>query len=224
MTVIPPHISRIDDALEVKTFEPGEKIIRQNEAGNEFYVIQEGECRVTIETGSNADSLDVQEHRRYYPGDLFGERALLERTKRGATVEVITRTVALCLSRRKFTRMLGPLDMLRKMNYLRDPRKCIADYYQPGDERGPRGALTLAPSMPPAGRQTSWFAVYRPCTRDAIAKMLSGKAVGKGLNVKGKSAKKNHLSGFVPYLQISKEEHKYMIEPMHSSARMTVYF
>ena len=39
------------------------------------------------------------------------------------------------------------------------------------------------------------FAVYRPTSRDAIAKMLSGVAVGKGLNVKGKSAKKNRLSG-----------------------------
>ena len=43
-------------------------------------------------------------------------------------------------------------------------------------------------SPPPRPR----FAVYRPTSRDAIAKMLSGIAVGKGLNVKGKSAK---LSG-----------------------------
>ena len=39
--------------------------------------------------------------------------------------------------------------------------------------------------------------------KDAIAKMLSGAAVGKGLNVKGKSAKKGVLSGFVPFVQIS---------------------
>jgi len=223
-TLSQEHISRIDDALEVKIFEPGEKIIQQNEEGNEFYVIQEGECRVTIETGSNTESLDVQEHKRCHPGDLFGELALLKQTTRAANVEAVSRTVALCLSRRKFTRMLGPLNMLQETNYLRDPRKCIADFYQPGDERGPRGALTLAPMMPPAGKQTEWFAVYRPCSRDAIAKMLSGKAVGKGLNVKGKSAKKNHLAGFVPYLQISEERHKESLEESEPGNRLTIYY
>ena len=32
--------------------------------------------------------------------------------------------------------------------------------------------------------------------------------VGKGLNIKGKSAQKNQLSGFVPYLQINDNDHK----------------
>ena len=32
------------------------------------------------------------------------------------------------------------------------------------------------------GDETQWFVVYRPTSKDAIAKMLSGAAVGKGLN------------------------------------------
>ena len=38
--------------------------------------------------------------------------------------------------------------------------------------------------------------------------MMAGKATGKGLNVKGKSAKRGVLSGYVPFLQISDEAHK----------------
>ena len=37
----------------------------------------------------------------------------------------------------------------------------------------------------------------------ALRMMLEGRATGKGLNVKGKSAKTGELSGFVPFLQIS---------------------
>eukprot|EP00435_Cladocopium_sp_Y103_P024987 s2612_g6.t1 len=75
-----------------------------------------------------------------------------------------------------------------------------------------------------AGEDTHWFAVYRPASRDAIAKMLSGIAVGKGLNVKGKSAKLNRLSGFVPFLQISQESDKADVTPSPSDARTTIYF
>ena len=39
--------------------------------------------------------------------------------------------------------------------------------------------------------------------------MIKGTACGKGLNVKGKSAKTGEISGFVPLLQISEEEHKH---------------
>jgi hypothetical protein len=38
--------------------------------------------------------------------------------------------------------------------------------------------------------------------------MLGRVGVGKGLNIKGKSAQKNRLSGFVPFLQITDNEHK----------------
>jgi len=74
------------------------------------------------------------------------------------------------------------------------------------------------------GEQTSWFSVFRPTSRDAIQKMLSGCAVGKGLNVKGKSAKRNYLSGYVPFVQISDNGHKGDIEVSPSDSRILVYF
>ena len=52
--------------------------------------------------------------------------------------------------------------------------------------------------------------------------MISGDATGKGLNIKGKSAKKGKVSGFVPFLQISEERHKELIQPGPPDARLRV--
>ena len=61
-------------------------------------------------------------------------------------------------------------------------------------------------------------------SRDSIAKMLGNTAVGKGLNIKGKSAKKNKLSGFVPFLQVSDNAHKKLVEPSPKDARTHIYY
>lgn len=58
----------------------------------------------------------------------------------------------------------------------------------------------------------SCFSVWRPTSRDALRYMMLGVAVGKGLDIKGKSAKKGRLSAFVPFLQIHKDEHVPMIK------------
>ena len=61
---------------------------------------------------------------------------------------------------------------------------------------------------------TDWFSVYRPTSLDAIRKLVHNEAVGKGLNIKGKSAKKNNLSGFVKlssYMQQTIETYKWQI-------------
>jgi len=161
----------------------------------------------------------------------FGEIALMRDIRRTATVKATENSELLALSRKKFERVLGPLDQLRTVKYLTDPRKIIADFFRPGDAWGPRGArvhrrksnigLQLTPK-PTA--ESSWFAVYRPTSRDAINKMLNGIAVGKGLNVKGKSAKKMPLSGFVPYLQISQEKHKCHVEEALSHSLFKIFF
>jgi len=51
-----------------------------------------------------------------------------------------------------------------------------------------------------------------------------GRAVGKGLNVKGKSAKRGRLSGFVPFLQISDNRHKQDVEASMSDAPVQLFF
>mmetsp|Transcript_23261 Transcript_23261/g.56126 ORF Transcript_23261/g.56126 Transcript_23261/m.56126 type:complete len:219 (-) Transcript_23261:1321-1977(-) len=53
---------------------------------------------------------------------------------------------------------------------------------------------------------TAIFSVWRPTSADAIAKMMRGDGVGKGLDIKGKSAKKGELSGYVPFFANSSGE------------------
>ena len=55
--------------------------------------------------------------------------------------------------------------------------------------------------------KASAFSGWRPTSNDAIRKMMTGEGTVKGLDIKGKSAKEGMLSGFVPFLQIHKEEH-----------------
>ena len=53
---------------------------------------------------------------------------------------------------------------------------------------------------------------------------MDGHATGKGLNIKGKSARTGVLSGFVPFLQISEEAHKALVHTAPTKARIRVYY
>ena len=60
--------------------------------------------------------------------------------------------------------------------------------------------------------------------RIAIRKMMEGKGVGKGLDIKGKSAKTGKLSGYVPFLQIHNEADKSKIDIPPRDARMRIFY
>lgn len=102
-----------------------------------------------------------------------------------------------------------------------DPRACIADFYRNGSSKGPRGAISTPDS---SDEVSEWFAVFRPTSADAIAKMVSRAGVGKGLNIKGKSSKQNRFSGFVPFLQISDNDHKTQLEVSPASAWIRIFY
>jgi len=72
--------------------------------------------------------------------------------------------------------------------------------------------------------KSSILTVWRPCSNDAMRKMMEGTGVGKGLDIKGKSAKKGLLSAFVPFLQISEEQDKHKIQPIAYTSRLRVYY
>lgn len=231
-------ITQLADALEKEVYEEGDVIIQQGATGKEFFVVESGECKATVRTGASDghDGADVQEHRRYGPGELFGEKALLQGTVRAASITATCRSELLKLTRRKFERLLGSLNELGDAHYLTDPRKDIAEFYRQGDAFGPSGSKRYCDKSlmserdarmtalgAPTGK-TDWFCVYRPTSRDAISKLLSGNAVGKGLNVKGKSAKRGRLSGFVPFLQIHDNNHKKDIEESPEDSWIEVFY
>jgi len=216
----PEQIAKLVDVMTTRRYEPNQNIVKQGDFGDEFFILSNGSAKVWAKIGD-----DEQEFVRFYGGELFGELALLNNAKRAATVTTLTRTECLVLGRKQFERVLGPMSILQNTQYLTDPRKLIGEFYKPGDLRGSLGTLKIMGKEPdPSQQKTQWFAVYRPTSRDAIAKMLSGSAVGKGLNVKGKSSKQGVLSGYVPFSQVSDNKHKPMIEKSPKGARTKLYY
>lgn len=209
------QIAQLVDGLEEHTFYQGDVIIKQGGSDRDLYIVVSGECEASRHEGNDDD----QVHRHYRAGDRFGELGFQTGELRGASIFVTSpKATVLRLGVRRAERMVGKLKVLEQEQYLSDPRKTIADFFRPNsDATGTAGACY-------GGRAAKWFAVYRPTSREAIAKMLDRTAVGKGLNVKGKSAKKNILSGFVPFLQISENSDKCKVEDSPKFARIRVFF
>ncbi|ODN97345.1 cAMP-dependent protein kinase regulator [Cryptococcus wingfieldii CBS 7118] len=103
----PQERAKIADVLESKTFAPGEDVIRQGEAGDEFYLVESG-AAVAIKKDEEGRQAVVK---KYGPGEYFGELALLNRRTRAATVmadgQDNLRVAA--LGEQAFTRLLGPV-------------------------------------------------------------------------------------------------------------------
>jgi CRP-like cAMP-binding protein len=73
----PRELETIARTVHERTFSPGQAIAEEGQSGVGFFVIREGQAKVTI------DGRDV---RTLGPGDYFGEIALIAETARTATV------------------------------------------------------------------------------------------------------------------------------------------
>lgn len=97
----------VADALREETFAPGTEIIKQGEAGDSFYIIEDGEVSCT-QQGNEVCKLGA--------GSYFGEIALLTSKPRQATVSAVAPTKCLTLDRKTFKRVMGPLQEILKRN------------------------------------------------------------------------------------------------------------
>jgi cAMP-dependent protein kinase regulator len=109
----PYELSQISDALKVKKVPAGEIIIRQNEPGEVFYIIEEGEAFASKVFSGEGKATVVKE---YSKGGYFGELALLRNEPRAASVTSKTECKLLTLDRMSFKRLLGPLENILKRN------------------------------------------------------------------------------------------------------------
>ena len=71
------EIERIAASMKQRTFQAGDKVTTEGQGGVGFFVIEEGEAKVTI---------GGEDRRRLGPGDYFGEVALLNESARTATI------------------------------------------------------------------------------------------------------------------------------------------
>jgi CRP/FNR family transcriptional regulator, cyclic AMP receptor protein len=71
------ELEQIADSMKRRTFSSGQEIAREGESGVGFFVIEEGNAKVSVHG---------DERRRLGPGDYFGEIALIAQGARTATV------------------------------------------------------------------------------------------------------------------------------------------
>jgi len=96
--------SQIADALVPEVFKKGDIIVKQDEPGDKFYIVEEGALYATKGVDRVMD---------YGAGDYFGELALLRNQPRAASVVVESdEAKILTMSRMSFSKMLGPLTNL----------------------------------------------------------------------------------------------------------------
>eukprot|EP00929_Paragymnodinium_shiwhaense_P014047 TRINITY_DN12191_c0_g1_i1.p1 TRINITY_DN12191_c0_g1~~TRINITY_DN12191_c0_g1_i1.p1 ORF type:complete len:417 (+),score=119.97 TRINITY_DN12191_c0_g1_i1:158-1408(+) len=98
--------AQIADVLKSETFLKGHVVVKQDDPGDRFYMVEEGSLYAT-KVKSDAGEQRVMD---YGPGDYFGELSLLNNKPRAASVIVSSdKAKVLSMSRTAFSTMLGPL-------------------------------------------------------------------------------------------------------------------
>lgn len=121
------------------------------------------------------------------------------------------------------------IDWLRSFRRL-DPRfqilKFFNDVAQEGADKIETSGLRpeLVSPILRAFQRSSVFTVWRPTSFEAMKKMMLGQGTGKGLDVKGKSAKRGKLSSYVPFMQIHEEQHKKMVRTLPKGGRIRIFY
>ena len=99
----PVEIQRLMHTLTPVTVSAGDKIIRQGEEGNYFYIIRNGKCSVTRKIPNQSWDVPLAE---LSDGACFGEEALVSDACRNATVTMLTDGHLMRLSKQQFLELL----------------------------------------------------------------------------------------------------------------------
>ncbi len=89
--------------LEAVEYKPGDIIARQGEAGEHYFIIQEGRCEVSRKASADAKDIKLADLKA---GDSFGEEALLMDTTRNATVTMTQEGIVAQLSKDNFIELI----------------------------------------------------------------------------------------------------------------------
>jgi CRP-like cAMP-binding protein len=93
------------DVFAVRTFLPGQPLMREGEAGDHAFMIEHG--RVEISTCRDGRTVVLN---TLGQGAIVGEMALIDGSPRMATVTAVEKTIALTIDRRVFDRVLSEAD------------------------------------------------------------------------------------------------------------------
>src|SRR4051812_28322859 len=92
------HLKRMAELAEEVQFKAGDPIVQEGQPGGTFFVILEGEAKVTRRR---------RKLNELYPGDFFGEVSLLDGGPRTATVTAETPIVAIRLFPKEFAKLIA---------------------------------------------------------------------------------------------------------------------
>lgn len=123
-------LKKICDCLEEEKFEDGQCIIKQGTNGDSFYIISEGNVKVTKNEGGGKEA----EVCKLDKGKFFGELALQSEDKRAANVYAIGDTKCYSLDRHAFINLIGRLDEQSKT----DSGSAIAEDVEPVVDAQPK--------------------------------------------------------------------------------------
>ena len=94
----PRHVKRLADLTEQQRYMEGSRVVREGDIGDTFYVILEGEAKVTNRAGRVVN--------RLRPGEFFGEISLLDGGPRTASVVAATPVLAIRLFKGSFDKVV----------------------------------------------------------------------------------------------------------------------
>ncbi len=96
-------IRELADSAEDEWFAAGEKIVREGEPGDRFFIIRSGQ----VEIWKDCDEEDADRLAVYGPGSIFGELALIDSSPRSAGVVARTEVSLLSVGRSGFNRIVA---------------------------------------------------------------------------------------------------------------------
>jgi len=98
------NIQQTFSLFESVNVKDGDVIITQGEAGDYFYIIKQGKCRVARKPSDNAKEIKVTE---LTEGDSFGEEALIGNIGRNATVNMMSDGILMRLKKGDFIKLVS---------------------------------------------------------------------------------------------------------------------
>lgn len=107
------NIHQLFALLEPVEFKTGDAVIKQGDAGDFYYIIQEGRCEVTRAPTPGAKPIKLAELKA---GDCFGEEALLTNATRNASITMKTDGILMQLSKDNFINLIKK-PTLEEVNY-----------------------------------------------------------------------------------------------------------
>eukprot|EP01038_Epipyxis_sp_PR26KG_P013978 gene13978-18747_t len=106
------NLEKLVDVMVLKTYKIHDKIIRQGDVGDCFYMIYSGRVSIT-QTSTNGFTGSISEIAKIGPGCYFGELALIEDAPRKASVTAIEKEVqCYVIDRTNFLTLFGSMNML----------------------------------------------------------------------------------------------------------------